>query len=147
MTEASRPHVMCDASNLLIDPFRASKASCPKYRPGYLCHSPTYHRYARGAFALACDLPELRLEDFPRDHLQDIMESMEEVDAALLSKVHFNYQRARTSFKKYFQQQRSDCYTIHSLDKTNPECLCAITAGPLGMPYSQQYFGLFSCGR
>ena len=80
MTEASRPHVICDASNLLVDPARMSHARCPKFRPAYLCHSNTYHHYTKGAFGLACGLRDLRLEDFPKDHLRDIMDGMSEVE-------------------------------------------------------------------
>ena len=80
MTEASRPHVLCDAKNLLIDPSRMSHARCPKSRPGYLCYSNTYHHYAQGAFGLACALPKLLLEDFPKDHLRDIMDSIMAVE-------------------------------------------------------------------
>ncbi len=80
MTEASRPHVICDATNILLDPARMSHAKCPKYRPGYLCQSNTYHHYAKGAFRLACALHELQLEDYPRDHLRDIMDSITELE-------------------------------------------------------------------
>lgn len=79
MAEAARPHVICDAKHLLLDPSHVTRAFCPKHRPGYLCGSKTYHSYARGAFGLACSLPGLRLEDFPRDHLRDIMDSMVEI--------------------------------------------------------------------
>ena len=77
MTEASGPHVLCDATRLLVDPSRFSKARCPKHRRGYLCQSPTYHRYARGAFGLACAWHIFRLQDFPKDHLRDIMEAVQ----------------------------------------------------------------------
>ena len=79
MTNASKPHVLCDAQNLIIDPAQTLPAACPKHRPHYLCNlGATYNHYLPGAFALACKLAAIKenLEDFPRDHLQDIMESM-----------------------------------------------------------------------
>ena len=87
MTEASGPHVLCDATRLLVDPSRFNRARCPKHRRGYLCQSPTYHRYARGAFGLACAWPSLRLEDFPKDHLRDIMEAVQTFPDADLPQV------------------------------------------------------------
>ena len=87
MTEASGPHVVCDATRLLVDPSRFSRARCPKHRRGYLCQSPTYHRYAPGAFGLACAWPSFRLEDFPKDHLRDIMEAVQTFPDADLPQV------------------------------------------------------------
>lgn len=77
MTNASKPHVLCDAQNLIINPAKVLPAACPKHRPKYLCtFGETYNRYLPGAFGLACKSAPHRLEDFPRDHLQDIMESV-----------------------------------------------------------------------
>lgn len=77
MTNASKPHVLCSAQNLIIDSAQALPAACPKHRPHYLCtFGATYNHYLPGAFGLACNLAPIKLEDFPRDHLQDIMESM-----------------------------------------------------------------------
>ena len=76
MTNASKPNVLCDAKNLIIDPAQALPAACPKHRPHYLCNfGATYNHYMPGAFGLACSAG-IKLEDFPRDHLQDIMESI-----------------------------------------------------------------------
>lgn len=85
MTNASKPHVLCDAQNLAITPAKALPAACPRRRPKYLCtFGATYNHYLPGAFGLACKSTPLNLEDFPRDHLQDIMESFATVslDAA-----------------------------------------------------------------
>ena len=80
MTNASKPHVLCDAQNLIIDPAQTRPAACPKYRPKYLCNfGATYNHYMHGAFELACNSDAIKLEDFPRDHLQDIMESIANV--------------------------------------------------------------------
>ena len=84
MSEAARPHVLCNAENLMVDPAHMSRASCPKHRPGYLCRSRTYHHYAKGAFRLACDVSGLELADFPKDHLKDIMESLTNVSEPAL---------------------------------------------------------------
>ena len=94
MTDASRPHVICDAKNLLMDPTRMSHARCPKFRPGYLCYSDTYHHYAKGAFGLACALPNLPLEDFPKDHLRDIIDSIVRVEDKYQLQVLFSYLQA-----------------------------------------------------
>ena len=80
MTKASRPHVICNADNLLVDTAKMIRASCPKHRPGYLCRSKTYHHFQKGAYSLNCAMPTLSLEDFPKDHLRDIMDSMAQVD-------------------------------------------------------------------
>lgn len=77
MTNASKPHVLCDAHNLIINPAQTLPAACPKHRPHYLCtFGATYNHYLSGAFGLACKSALIKLEDFPRDHLQDIMESV-----------------------------------------------------------------------
>lgn len=76
MTNASKPHVLCNAQKLIVNPAKTLAAACPKHRPKYLCtFGETYNRYLPGAFGLACTSTALQLEDFPRDHLQDIMES------------------------------------------------------------------------
>ncbi|KAK9819676.1 hypothetical protein WJX72_000981 [[Myrmecia] bisecta] len=81
MTEASAPHVLCDATNLLVDTSKMRLAKCPAQRPNYLCISKSYHRYKLGAFGASCNWPVLNLNDFPKDHLQDIMESLESYPA------------------------------------------------------------------
>ncbi|PRW45163.1 EGF domain-specific O-linked N-acetylglucosamine transferase [Chlorella sorokiniana] len=72
----SAPHVLCDATNLRLDPSKLRRARCPAHRPGYLCLSPTYHHYQRGAWAVNCSWPGFRVEDLSRDHQQDIFGSM-----------------------------------------------------------------------
>ena len=77
MTRASRPHVLCDAVNLMVDPRHMLAAPCLKHRPNYLCNfGTTYNRYLPGAFGMACTSAIKSLKEFPRDHLQDIMDSM-----------------------------------------------------------------------
>ena len=77
MTRASRPHVLCNAVNLMVDPRHMLAAPCLKHRPNYLCNfGTTYNRYLPGAFGMACTSAIKALEEFPRDHLQDIMDSM-----------------------------------------------------------------------
>ena len=77
MTIASRPHVLCDADNLMVNPKKMMAAPCLQRRPDYLCtFGASYNHYLPGAFGLACKSPTLHLEDFPKDHLQDIMASM-----------------------------------------------------------------------
>ena len=77
MTNASRPHVLCDAQNLLIDAKHMMSAPCLKHRPKYLCNfGTTYNRYLPGSFGLACTTIIAKLDAFPKDHLQDIMDSM-----------------------------------------------------------------------
>ena len=77
MPNASKPHVLCDAQNLVINPAQTLPAACPRHRPKYLCtFGETYNHYLPGAFGLACKSDPIKLEDFPHDHLQDIMESM-----------------------------------------------------------------------
>ncbi|KAK9846728.1 hypothetical protein WJX84_010568 [Apatococcus fuscideae] len=86
MTPASAPHVLCDAGCLVLDPARMQPASFPKHRPHYLTSAGrTYHRYTPGAFASACEWPEVprNLSAFPRDHLRDIMESFQASPAGL----------------------------------------------------------------
>ena len=87
MPAASRPHVLCSAENMAIDSARVTQASCPKFRPGYLCGGRTYHHYAKGAFSLACAMPDLQLADYPKDHLQDIISSMQQVPSKQLWQV------------------------------------------------------------
>jgi len=89
MTEASRPHTLCSARNLHIDTSKFAPARCPRFRPNYLCLGPTYHRYAPGAFGVACSLPGLDLERFPRDHLRDIVAGMQAFDAEGFPHVRF----------------------------------------------------------
>ncbi|KAI7846398.1 hypothetical protein COHA_000109 [Chlorella ohadii] len=72
----SAPHVLCDATNLRLEPAKLRRARCPAHRPGYLCLSPTYHHYQKGAWAVNCSWPGFRLEDFSKDHQQDIFGSM-----------------------------------------------------------------------
>lgn len=50
-------------------------ARCPAHRPKYMCTVNTYNAYAVGAFKVACSWGQPVLEDFPRDHLRDIMGS------------------------------------------------------------------------
>ena len=77
MTKASKPHVLCDAANLIVNPKQMVAASCLKLRPNYLCNfGATYNHYLPGAFGLTCKSAPIKLEDFPKDHLQDIMDSM-----------------------------------------------------------------------
>lgn len=77
MTRASQPHVLCDAVNLMVDPRHMLAAPCLKHRPNYLCNfGTTYNRYLPGAFGVACTSAIKSIEEFPKDHLQDIMDSM-----------------------------------------------------------------------
>lgn len=46
------------------------RARCPAHRPGYMCTSPTYHRYDRGAFSVDCSWPGFSLDAFSKDHQQ-----------------------------------------------------------------------------
>ena len=88
MTNASRPHVLCDASNLLVDARHMMAAPCLEHRPNYLCNfGATYHRYLPGAFGLACTSSIVRLDMFPQDHLQDIMGSMKTLTRETASQV------------------------------------------------------------
>lgn len=41
---ASRPQVMCDATNLAIVPGNFTRAACPEHRPGYMCQGRSYNR-------------------------------------------------------------------------------------------------------
>ena len=94
MTNASKPHVLCDAQNLIINPAQTRPAACPKHRPKYLCNlGATYNHYMPGAFGLACNSAAIKLEDFPQDHLQDIMESIANVppDTAATAAAQVNH--------------------------------------------------------
>lgn len=46
------------------------RARCPAHRPGYMCHSPTYHHYQQGAWAVNCSWPGFQLDAFSKDHQQ-----------------------------------------------------------------------------
>lgn len=88
MTNASQPHVLCNAVNLMVDPRHMLAAPCLKHRPNYLCNlGTTYNRYLPGAFGMACTSAIQRLDDFPKDHLQDIMDSMAKVTAETAAQV------------------------------------------------------------
>ncbi|KAL4448126.1 hypothetical protein ABPG75_005345 [Micractinium tetrahymenae] len=76
MPAGSAPHVLCDATNLRLDPSKLRRARCPVHRPGYMCTSPTYHHYERGAWAVDCAWPGFRLDAFSKDHQQDIFGSL-----------------------------------------------------------------------
>lgn len=88
MTNASRPHVLCDAVNLIVDPKHMLAALCLTHRPNYLCNlGKTYNHYLPGAFGLACTSSIESLEEFPQDHLQDIMASTARTSPEVASKV------------------------------------------------------------
>ena len=87
MTTASAPHVLCDATNLVLNTTHMRRARCPKHRPSYLCKSATYHHYDKGAVAVACDWPGLDLAQFPKDHLRDIVDGIEFLPAENLPEV------------------------------------------------------------
>uniref|UniRef100_A0A1D1ZP74 Glycosyltransferase 61 catalytic domain-containing protein n=1 Tax=Auxenochlorella protothecoides TaxID=3075 RepID=A0A1D1ZP74_AUXPR len=76
MPAASAPHAMCDVRGLVVDTSRMTRARCPRHRPGYLCETPTYHRYGQGAFELGCDWPSFSLADHSPDHGRDIYQAM-----------------------------------------------------------------------
>ncbi|KAL6777349.1 hypothetical protein ACKKBF_B21175 [Auxenochlorella protothecoides x Auxenochlorella symbiontica] len=76
MPAASAPHAMCDVQGLVVDTSRMTRARCPRHRPGYLCETPTYHRYGQGAFELGCDWPSFSLADHSPDHGRDIYQAM-----------------------------------------------------------------------
>ncbi len=89
MTRASRPHVLCNAVNLMVDPRHMLAAPCLKHRPNYLCNfGPTYNRYLPGAFGMACTSAIKSLEEFPKDHLQDIMDSMARITPETAAQVN-----------------------------------------------------------
>lgn len=88
MTKASGPHVLCDAVNLMVDPKHMMAAPCLKHRPNYLCNfGTTYNRYLPGAFGMACTSAIRSLAEFPRDHLQDIMDSMARISPEIAAQV------------------------------------------------------------
>ncbi|KAL0034323.1 hypothetical protein WJX77_009296 [Trebouxia sp. C0004] len=88
MTQASQPHVLCDAVNLKVDPSHMLAASCLKHRPNYLCNfGTTYNRYLPGAFGMACTSAIKSLKQFPKDHLQDIMDSMARISPETAAQV------------------------------------------------------------
>ncbi|KAK9806661.1 hypothetical protein WJX73_005480 [Symbiochloris irregularis] len=88
MTPSSAPQVMCDASNLLIDPSKMTPARCPVHRPRYMCSQRTYNAYASGAFQVDCDWPQPQLDNYSRDHMRDIMASFTSLNPALDGQVH-----------------------------------------------------------
>ncbi len=103
MTTASRPHVLCNAVNLIVDPKHMLAASCLKHRPNYLCNlGTTYNRYLPGAFGMACTSAIDKLEDFPKDHLQDIMASMARVTPETASQVSCLCSRRLVAFISTF---------------------------------------------
>lgn len=73
MPQASAPQVLCDVTSLLVEPSKMHSTRCPVHRPRYMCTSNTYNRYESGAFKLTCDWQLPVLEDYPRDHLRDIV--------------------------------------------------------------------------
>ena len=75
------PHVVCNASNLVIDYSKTHPIPCCKNRPGYFCvEPPTYTGYIKGALQSECQLtPAFGIDHFPRDHLRDIFETFEGV--------------------------------------------------------------------
>ncbi len=70
LPQASGPHLLCDATNLQLDPSKLTRARCLKHRPGYLCMSNTYHHYLPGAWSAACEWPDFQMNDFSKDHMQ-----------------------------------------------------------------------------
>lgn len=63
-------------SQSLLPTLSQTRARCPRHRPGYLCETPTYHRYGQGAFELGCDWPSFSLADHSPDHGRDIYQAM-----------------------------------------------------------------------
>eukprot|EP00474_Spongospora_subterranea_P011192 CRZ11650.1 hypothetical protein [Spongospora subterranea] len=78
--EATRPHTLCNGSEIYLDPSKLAPAFCPEYRPGYLCDPiASYNHYGRGAFSFNAPcrhLPQFTMDKFPQDHLKDIFSSV-----------------------------------------------------------------------
>ena len=83
------PHVLCDATNLMIDYSKTNAARCCQHRPGYFCvDPPTYTGYNQGALQSTCKKSnDFILDKFTRDHLRDIFSSFQSVDSLKPSKV------------------------------------------------------------
>ena len=78
------PHTICDGRNVILDPKKLTPAKCCRHRPNYMCDGgATYHHYQHGAFKARCALSggRLDLNNFPADHLKDIFDSFNAVDA------------------------------------------------------------------
>ena len=69
------PHVLCDATDVIIDSAALLSTACLASRPGYKCDGPAVHyAFPRGALSGACDVQSAFVPSaFPRDFLMDML--------------------------------------------------------------------------
>lgn len=135
MTRASQPHVLCDAVNLMVDPRHMLAAPCLKHRPNYLCNfGTTYNRYLPGAFGVACTSAIKSIEEFPKDHLQDIMDSMARITpetAAQVNRISCSVRHLHSVADMHalllcvaFQQNLQQLHNKHQMCDNREQLLC-----------------------
>ena len=74
MPAPTAPHVLCTASNLVVDFQTARAIQCPRSRPGYMCAgTPTFLEFKRngGWSSLCLTTSDFQPRMFPADHLRD----------------------------------------------------------------------------